>query len=300
MSFSSEVKDELARLVPARPCCAAAQTYGMLECGHAYSAAAVSLQTENAAVAQVYRTMVSEICRLPEEVWEFPDRASGVHIVGIADPAARLRALERFGHAAGEVAVRLNRANLECEECASAYLRGAFLSCGAVTNPSADYHMEFSVPHFRLSRDLLALMQELGFGARLVRRKGSHIVYLKESEQIEDALTLMGAVGASLELMNVKIVKDIRNTANRIANCESANIDKTVSASLAQIEAIRRIERKGAMDGLPEELRELARLRTEHPELSLRELGELLPEPLSRSGVNHRLRRILEYAETLR
>ena len=109
----------------------------------------------------------------------------------------------------------------------------------------------------------------------------------------------MGATGASLQLMNVKIVKDIRNTANRIANCESANIDKTVTASLAQVEAIRRIEEKQGLDGLPEELRELARLRLENPEMSLRELGELLSEPLSRSGVNHRLRRIVEFAQEL-
>ena len=121
----------------------------------------------------------------------------------------------------------------------------------------------------------------------------------RESELIEDALTLMGATGASLELMNIKMVKDIRNTANRIANCENANIDKTVAASMAQIEAIRKIEQKQGMDGLPEELRELARLRLENPEMSLRELGEQLSEPLSRSGVNHRLRRIVEFADRL-
>lgn len=299
MSFSSEVKDELSRLVPENACCRAAQAYGLAECGHAFAPAAVSLQTENPQVADAYRSLLSEVCRLGPDDWQDTPRQSAVHIVAVADKPARLRVLDRFGHMEGEAFLRLNRANLECEECPAAYLRGAFLACGTVTNPSADYHMEFSIPQYHLSRDLLALMQEMGFHARLARRKGSNIVYLKESEQIEDALTLMGATGASLQLMNVKIVKDIRNTANRIANCESANIDKTVTASLAQVEAIRRIEEKQGLDGLPEELRELARLRLENPEMSLRELGELLSEPLSRSGVNHRLRRIVEFAQEL-
>ncbi len=299
VSFSSGVKDELSRLRPASACCMAAQAYGLAECGHAFSLSAVSLQTENPAVADAYRGFLSAVCRLPEDAWQDDARPSGVRILSLPAERFRRRVLERFGHAAGEVSLRLNRANLECEDCPAAYLRGAFLACGTVTNPSTDYHLEFSLPHHLLSRDLLTLMQELGFRARLVHRKGSQVIYLKESEQIEDALTLMGATGASLELMNVKMVKDIRNAANRIANCENANIDKTVTASLAQIEAIRQIERLQGLDGLPEELRELARLRLENPDMSLRELGEQLSEPLSRSGVNHRLRRILEFAQGL-
>ena len=287
MSFSSEVKDELSRFRPANACCAAAEAYGLAECGHAFSPSAVSLQTENPVVAAIYRESLSRVCGLPDGAWRDDARLSGIRIVSLPQERHRLRVLERFGHAAGEVSLRLNRANLECEECPAAYLRGAFLACGTVTNPSADYHMEFSIPHYPLSRDLLALMQELGFRARLVRRKGSQVVYLKESEQIEDALTLMGATGASLELMNVKMVKD------------NANIDKTVAASLAQAEAIRKIMEKQGLDGLPEELRELARLRLENPEMSLRELGEQLSEPLSRSGVNHRLHRIMELADKL-
>ena len=299
MSFSSEVKDELAQLLPENSCCAAAEAYGLLECGHAFSVSSISLQTENAMVANTYQSLVSAICGLDKAVWPASSRPSGVHIISIELAADRVRVLKRFGHSPEDVSNRLNRANLECETCPAAYLRGAFLSCGAVTNPSADYHMEFSVPHYNLSRDLLTLMRELGFNARLVRRKGSNIVYLKESEQIEDCLTLMGATNASLELMGVKMVKDIRNTANRITNCESANIDKTVTAAMAQVKAIRKIVKRQGMDILPEELRELAQLRLDNPDLSLRELGELLTEPLSRSGVNHRLRRIMEFSEEL-
>lgn len=300
MSFSSEVKEELMKIIPNNSCCRSAEAYGLLECGHAFSPDSISLQTENIRVAQTYRDFLSAACALPASALKMELRPSGVHIVSANEKADRLRVLECFGHSAKEVTHRLNRANFDCELCPAAYLRGAFLSCGAVTNPSTDYHMEFSLPYYTLSRDIETLMRELGFQPRLVKRKGDNIVYLKESEQIEDCLTLMGATNASMEMMNVKIVKGIRNTANRITNCESANIDKTVSASIEQVKAIRKIERNQGLESLPDDLRELAKLRAEHPDLSLRELGELLPEPLSRSGVNHRLKRIMEWAENIK
>ena len=139
--------------------------------------------------------------------------------------------------------MRLNRANLECDTCAAAYIRGVFLACGAMTTPQIGYHMEFSIPYYHLSRDWQALFSEWGLTAREIRRKGNYVLYLKESEQIEDCLTLMGAINASLELMNIKMVKDIRNKANRITNCESANIDKIVAAASRQVTAVKTIQR---------------------------------------------------------
>ncbi len=295
MSFSSEIKTELAKLSNERPCCDAAQIYGMLEYGHQFSQQDVSLQTENAQVAACYAVLIQQICGVNLNT-SFSDK-SGFHTVTASGENAS-RILARFGHA-NEVAIRLNRANLDCEACAYAYLRGAFLACGAITNPQVDYHLEFSVPYYNLSHDLMTLMGELGLLAKCVKRKGNYVIYFKESEQIEDCLTMMGAVSASLEIMNVKMVKDIRNNANRVANCESANIDKTVAASLAQTEAVRRIESTVGMDSLPQELRDLCRLRLENPDYSLRELGENLEPPISRSGVNHRLKRIMEIAENL-
>lgn len=297
MSFSSDVKEELARVRPESDACRTAEAYGLLECAHAFSAAAVSLQTENAAVAAVYCARIMEVCKIPAQAVSDTVRGGGAHFVSVKNPADRTRVLDCFGHSPHDVTLRLNRANLETEAAAAAYLRGAFLACGAVTDPRADYHLEFNVPYYRLSRDIVALIGETGLHPRTVSRKGSYVVYLKESGQIEDCLTMLGATNASLELMSVKMVKDIRNTANRITNCESANIDKTVTAAMAQVEAIRRIERRRGLDSLPEELRTLAALRLENPELSLRELGELLDPPLSRSGVNHRLHRLLELAD---
>jgi DNA-binding protein WhiA len=297
LSFSSQVKEELAKLTPANPCCAKAEAYGLLECGRTFSPSSVSFQTENTVVSQWYRSLLPAVCGLQESDCLEARGSSGVHIISIESPDQRLRVREHFGHSPQEVSVRLNRANLDCEECPAAYLRGAFLACGAVSNPNMDYHIEFSIPLYHLSRDLQTLMRELGFNARLVQRKGSNIIYLKESGQIEDCLTLMGATNSSLEMMGVKMVKDIRNVANRIANCESANIDKTVTAAMAQIRAIRKIEKRQGLNFLPQELRELAQLRLDNPDLSLRELGEMLSVPLSRSGVNHRLKRIMELAE---
>lgn len=297
MSFSSDVKLELSRIMPNEKCCIAAEAYGLLECGHAFSAASIALHTENRAVCDTYRLFTQTACGLDDDAIDHSVRPSGINIVSIPREDDRIKVLNRFGHSANDVAIRLNRANFDCDKCAAAYLRGAFLSCGALTDPKTDYHLEFSIPYYRLSRDVLALMWELGFKARPVRRKGVYVLYLKESGQIEDCLTIMGATNASLEIMGVKIVKDIRNTANRIANCESANIDKTVAAAMEQIAAIRDIERRKGLDSLPEELRELALLRLENPDLSLRELGEMLPETLSRSGVNHRLKRIIKISK---
>ena len=296
MSFSSDIKRELTALPMENACCEAAQAYGMLEFGRAFSVGGVSLQTENPAVAACYEQLVNRVCDVKLKT-TVPDKP-GMYTVAAEEANTCRRIVSRFGHS-NEVAIRLNRANLDCETCAAAYVRGAFLVCGAITNPQVDYHLEFSVPYYNLSHDLMTLLGEMGLLAKSVRRKGNYIVYFKESEQIEDCLTLMGAVGASLELMNVKMIKDIRNNANRVANCESANIDKTVAAALVQAEAVRRIESTIGIDALPEDLRALCQLRLDNPDYSLRELGARLEPPISRSGVNHRFQRIVEIAENL-
>lgn len=298
MSFASEIKTELAALPNESACCDAAQAYGMAEFGRSFSVSSVMLQTEHEAVAERYAALLQSVCGVAADCHRPSADKPGMYTVSVP-AASRKTVLGRFGHSGSEVTLRLNRAVLDCESCAAAFLRGVFLVCGAITNPQVDYHLEFSVPYLNLSRDLMALLGELGFRARTVRRKGDYVIYFKESEQIEDCLTLMGAMNASLELMNVKILKNIRNNVNRAANCESANLDKTVAAAVVQTEAVRKIESRLGLDSLPEELRELCRLRLENPDFSLRELGERLEPPISRSGVNHRLKRILEIAEDL-
>ncbi|MBQ5840597.1 MAG: DNA-binding protein WhiA [Clostridia bacterium] len=299
MSFSSDVKLEMTAVVPDKPCCRAAMAYGLLECGHSFTPAEVSLQTEQAAIADLYSELTATVCGVPSPARSTLRRRTALQVCTYDEAAHRQQVLARFGHGDREISLRLNRANIDCEQCAKAYLRGAFLACGAVTDPEHDYHLEFSVPHYNLSRDLLALLREVEFPAKAVSRGGSYIVYLKESERIEDCLTYLGAPRGALELMNVKIVKSIRNDTNRRINCENANIDKTVAAAAVQRDALHRIEKNGGIAALPEDLQALARLRLDNPDMSLRDLGAAMEPPLSRSGVNHRLQRILKFAETL-
>lgn len=175
-----------------------------------------------------------------------------------------------------------------------AFLAGAFLAAGNLSDPKKDYHLEF-ICHNQASLPYVSrALEAVGVAPKVLERKGSSVVYIKESEQIEDVLTYMGAVHSSLEVMNVKILKDVRNKANRIANCDSANIEKTVAASAKQTEDIRRLEVTLGLDKLPYSLRQLAELRLENPELSLRELGLLLDKPIGRSGVGRRLKKISE------
>lgn len=299
MSFSTEAKKEIAALMPDKLCCRTAQIYGMLECAHAFSAEEISLQTEQEEIADLYDRMVSRICSVPRPVRTTLRRRTTLWQSTVPDADLRRQVLEHFGHSEKDVTLRLNRANLDCDACARAYLRGAFLVCGAVTDPEKDYHLEFATPRYHLSRDLLALFREVNFPAKVVTRGGSYVVYIKGSEAIEDCLTYLGATKAALEMMGVKMVKSIRNDTNRRINCESANIDKTVQAAVAQVEAVRRIESVCGLSALPEELQAVARLRLENPDLSLRDLGALLDPPLTRSGINHRLQRILKFAADL-
>ncbi len=299
MSFSSEAKKEIAADLPDKLCCRTAQIYGMLECAHAFSGEEISIQTEQEAIADVYDRLTSRIGGVPRLIRQVLPRRTPLHHCAVDTPEHRQTVLERFGHTPGEVSLRLNRANLDCDNCARAYLRGAFLVCGAVTDPEHDYHLEFSLPHYNLSRDLATLLRELDFPAKITARGGNYVVYIKESERIEDCLTLLGATRASLELMGVKMVKSIRNDTNRRINFENANIDKTVQAAGAQMDALRKIEETCGLLALPEELQEVAKLRLEHPEMSLRDLGAAMEPPLSRSGVNHRLQRIIKFAEDL-
>ena len=223
----------------------------------------------------------------------------GVYLVTVDSLSDRVAVLSRFGCRAGEDPRRVDFTHVPEEE-AAAFLSGAFLACGAVSDPEKGYRVEFATQHQPLADDLAALLAEYLAPPKRTVRRNDYLLYYKESENIEDLLTYLGAPKSSLELMEVKIVKELRNRVNRATNCETANISKTVNAALSQIEDIRLIEASGGIGSLDEELRELARLRLQNPDMSLRELGQALTSPISRSGVNHRLRRISEYAAELR
>lgn len=179
---------------------------------------------------------------------------------------------------------------------AYAYLRGAFLGGGSINDPEKNYHMEFVANNEDYARELSELINSNGFNSKIIARKNHFVVYLKESEQISDLLTMMGASSAMMKLQNVKIKKERRNNVNRLANCETANISKTVDASVRQVESILIIQKTIGISKLPKSLQEMAILRLENPNASLKDLGELFTPPLGKSGVNHRLKKIEEIA----
>ncbi len=196
--------------------------------------------------------------------------------------------------------VEVGRQIVERACCKQAFLRGAFLSVGSITNPEKGYHMELACDDEDIARLIMTLFGAFSLEPKLITRKKYYVVYFKDGSQITDALNLLGAHKALMEMENVRILKDVRNRINRNVNCETANSNKAVKAGVKQQEDIQLIIEKRGLNYLSDNLREIAKLRLEEPELPLKELGELLQPPLGKSGVNHRLKKISEIAEELR
>lgn len=305
MSFSADTKKEICKNTPKKSCCLKAECYGLFLFAKKFLPTGIVLTTENHAVARFSASLAASVTGAIFDVTTtYSHRKNSNSIYTITVPGEDQVRLVRklFGHMDDELSVRINRSNLENLCCQSAFLKGVFLSCGTVTNPEKDYHLEFIVPYLNLAKDLVTLLsevEELGLQASIINRKGSFVVYLKESEQIADLLTYLGAANASMELMQIKMLKEMRNYVNRKTNFETANIGKTVTASAQQIVAIEKIRRIRGLESLPDDLREIAVLRLENPEMSLRELGGQMKNPISRSGVNHRLMRLQDIANDL-
>lgn len=299
MSFSSDVKSEIAKMAGEEitECCQMAEDYGLLLFGRSFAPSSVSILTEQEIVAQKYAAAVLRVTASEPVLLR---SKSGKYTVSVHEPSQRRTLLAAFGHDGKELGLRVNYANFADDCCRAAFIRGVFLACGTVTSPEKEYHLEFSVPYKNLSRDLAKVFDAFEtLVPKISERGGVQIVYFKDSSMIEDVLTLMGAGIASMELMNIKIYKEIRNNVNRKVNFENANIDRAVRAAYAQIEAIKKIETRRGLQNLPDELRELALLRLENPEMSLSELGKGLSEPASRSSVNHRLMKLMRMAEKI-
>ncbi|NMP38356.1 MAG: DNA-binding protein WhiA [Clostridiales bacterium] len=296
MSFSSQIKEELCS-VESKPCCLKAEAFGMLLFGREFSASRISMLTDLECVAEKYRDSVSAATGITPSI---KLSGSGKYTLSVEGAQQRKKVLSEFGYSGNEVALRINRANLADECCSSAFLRGAFLSCGCVTSPQREYHLEFTVSRIKLCRDLQTLIAESGLMPKSVSRSNNCAVYFKDSEEIEDLLGAMGANNSVLELMSIKIYKDVRNTVNRKTNFESANLDRTFNAAMVQTDAIMSIANTRGLDTLPEQLRRIAQLRLDNPELSLTELGRMMSPPMSRSSVNRRLAKLEEIAKNQR
>lgn len=295
MSFSQDVKNELLKTEYENSCCEKSLLYGMLIFGKSFSQYGVSMQTENKDISELYKSLLKKYYNVDCAVKVSPKARS--YSVLIENKSDCDKILGAFGHSMGG-SLKINHANFDCPTCINAFLAGTFLSCGTISDPKKDYHLEFTVPYMNLAKSLVTFLEETELSPKQSNRKGYNIVYFKGSESIEDCLYLMGASSAMFEMMNVEIIKNIRNKANRTANCETANIDKTVKASLVQIDAIEKIESTKGLDYLNNDLREMAVLRKDNPEASLAELSRL--SGMSRSGVNHRLKKIVEIAQQIK
>lgn len=302
MSFSSDVKRELCAVEVYERELLRAELYGMLLFSKSFKSDQILFTTESRYAAKRV-TMLLENLFMPIIEKQTALRArSGegrLYKISLIDSAECARVFADFGHSRGEVSLRVNRANVFSEELSAAFVRGVFLSCGSVSDPMKSYHAEFSVPYKNLAADLCKILSEVTeceFSPKTVRRSGSYVVYFKGSEQICDLLTYMGAPIHAMDVMGTKAVKQVRNNVNRRINGELANISKIAGASAKQLEAIQYIQQHKGLETLPEDLREIAYLRLENPEMSLRDLGQNLTPPISRSGANHRMQRLLEYA----
>ena len=300
MSFAANLKDELCKDVPEQESALHALLYGFLLFSHKFSADEISFAVVHEPTARLFAEALATHCGISAKII-FHERARGtLYKVSIEKASERRKILDAFYHMPKEPSLRINRANIENEEDVPYFLRGAYLVCGSLTDPQKEYHLEFGVSYMNLSKDLSTLIGEVLTQPKSIMRRGSYIVYYKESENIEDMVTYIGAMLSSLEMMNIKIEKDIKNRVNRRMNCDNANMDKTLNASLQQVEDIKYIFETKDESFLPDELLQVAKLRLENPEMSLRELCGSVEPPLSRSGVNHRLKKIGEIANALR
>lgn len=313
MSFSSRVKEEIARQKSsARHCCIAEFAAIFHLCGKIRQRAQgnlfLEIHTENLTVAQKSYTLLRKTFEVQVDVMvrRHNVRLSGARYSlfvrekkGVILILKAIKMLDENGNLWGD-SQQIPQRLVQNTCCKRAYLRGSFLVAGSVTNPEKAYHLEIAVQSQQYARQLQALSASFGVGGKIVERKRYYVLYMKEGSQIVDFLNVMEAHIALMELENVRILKEVRNSVNRQVNCETANINKTVTAAARQMEDIRYLQCHMGFSQLADGLREIAELRMEYPDSSLQELGQMLSPPISKSGVNHRLRKISKIADQMR
>lgn len=296
MSFSGKTKVELARhIVKARHCqlaelSAITEMCGELRQQREKGEYLLKIHTENISVARKVFTLLKKAFNIDKEIYIW---------ISVRRNTPR-NSYSYLIQAQGRGLQAVKNASVQAECCKRAYIRGAFLAAGSMSDPGKSYHFEIVCDREDTAQLLCSLMQAFKVRAKIVQRKRNYVVYLKEGDQIVDVLNVMEAHSALMEMENVRILKEMRNTVNRKVNCETANINKTVSAAVNQIEDITYIRNTIGLKKLPSGLRDVALTRLAYPEATLKELGALMDPPIGKSGVNHRLRKISEIAEKLR
>ncbi len=304
MSFSSQIKDEIMKNIELPECCTHALAYGMLLFGRSFNLSDISLLTDNGAVAEKYVDVIKNASGITGNLTV---SKAGKYTVEFKNDADRRKVLSSFSSSGKEIVQRVDRGNLSNDSggetgemgcCDISFIKGAFLSCGTASDPNKSYHIEFVVPYKMLSLDLMKMLNDYGIKAKHMVRRYVNVIYIKDSESIVDLLALMGAHNAALEVINIKIYKDIRNITNRRINFENANLTKTADAAFQQMKAIETVKEKGIYPTLSDDLKQIANIRYENPDASLRDIGDMCDPPLSRSAVNHRLKKLIALAST--
>ena len=300
MTFTAQIKEELSTIEIKNPEAALAECCGMILFANATTKDRIKIITENKNVALRASRLLKSLFAFDFDKKIIPESALKKFNLIIEREARISEIFEAFGiNTEDALSLRLNAALVESDEARAAFCRGAFLTGGSVADPSSRYHLELVTSHANLSREVISLLLELELPAKLAMRKSNNIIYLKESGYIEEFLTRIGAPLSALELMQTKLVKDVRNNINRQVNFEVANLSKAADAAKNHISAIKKLQKLGKLEELSPHLQSAARLRLIHPEASLSELVAFSEDGVSKSGLNHRLNKIVSIAEEL-
>ena len=303
MSFSGNVKRELANVYSSSRHCQIAEIAAIIEfCGKIVEeegSIAIKIQTENKTVARKYFTLLRKAFNIYTDVLVRQNGRQGKNLVYILE-ISRQKDAKSILQSIKYQDDRTNSLLLKNSCCKRAFLRGAYIAAGSMSAPEKGYHLEYVCTKEAQARQLVEILKDFSLDGKIVLRKKYYVVYMKEGEGIVDLLNIMEAHKALMELENLRILKEVRNSVNRRVNCEAANITKTVNAASKQVEDILLIKERYGLKKLPENLQEMAQVRLENPDAALKELGELLDPPVGKSGVNHRLRKLTEIAERLK
>ena len=298
LSFSASAKAEICRIFPAKHCCALAQCFGILLFCNSFTADSIRVITESREFAYTLPRLFKKAFNLDFD--SFPSlEAPGKLVFQISDPDKIREIMEIYGfHPDETLALHVNLPVVEEECCKSAFLRGAYLAGGSVTDPEKGYHLELATNHHSVAAESFLLLSEaLGFDPKKARRAGGQVLYFKQSDQISDCLTFLGAPVAAMGIMEAKLEKELNNKINRRCNCDDANISKVVEAAQEQLAAIRALRQRGIVEQLPMKLQQAILARESNPEASLSELAAMMEPPISKPAMNHRLKKLMQLAQ---
>ncbi len=295
MSFSRELKTELCDLKTSE-CCRRAECYGFMLFGQSFNADKISFLTDNEATAALYAKRIRQcfdvICQT-----EIHNGKKTTYKVWIKSSADRMRIINSLGLSQETCSHTINRTVFIKDCCKNAFIRGTFIACGQAMDPANEYRIDLRIKSPQLAYDLFDILYKRSLEPKITLKSLTNVIYLKRSECVEDFLTLIGAAPLTLKLMNIKAEKDFRSSINRKTNFEDANSSRAVNASVLQRRAINYLIENGKFNALPDELRQAAELRMDNPYAPLSELCRLSPTSITRSGLNHRLQKIIAMAE---